>query len=353
MRIWQPLYHIAAISVLLDTAALSEMGLSQTRIQDAQRAVVVKLNCHFAGRGDETAAGLFVGKDQQNAFFITVRHAIAAVDDSGLQVIPATSVTLQFANSAMRFKATIFDHSDPTLDLAVVYLPLSNLPPDLPQVTQAEATASLPVTIIGHPAAGDWSVWEGSVVNETAPEGDVHHYITTSNPSLAKGYSGGPEFDSSGNFLGMQTAYETTYGIAARGSEIIAQLRAWRIPTNDFIAKADGHPTADTEAIQGVLRSYEEAYNRLDSSFLWTIWPNVPSKTRQAIEHYFASATSIRAKLQAGAFDISSGHTDATVSGRFSQQFTPRLGNPPPTREDEIRFTLKKNAGTWVIVDVR
>jgi len=325
----------------------------QATSQAAEFSSVVKLQSHFANQGNETAAGLFVGKDQQSAYFITVRHAV--VDDSGATPVSAQSVTLQFSKSPQSFPARVFDHTDPILDLAVVYLPLANVPPDLPQVPEADAKASLAISIVGHPAAGDWSVWEGMVENEFAPEGDVHHFTTTTNPSLAKGYSGGPEFDQAGNFIGMQVSYETTYGIAAKSGEIVAQLNAWRVPTNNLTVKKTGagdSSSTDIEAIKGILSRYEDAYNHVDSNALWRAWPNPPPKTKQAIERYFASAASINAKLDLETPEIAANHADATVSGRFSQRFTPRVGTSPPIRNDQIKFVLKKTSGVWMIVDV-
>jgi hypothetical protein len=333
-----------------------------TTTLEAQRSVVVKLESHFPTQGDETAAGMFIGKDQQNAYFITVRHALV-YDAQGHPDVPqdtapvlAQSVKLWFRNSPQSVKATIFEHADPILDLGVVFVPLSRLPPNLPQTVKGNVAASVPVSIVGHPAAGDWSVWQGSVMNETAPGSDVHHFITTTNSSLARGYSGGPEFDQDGGFVGMQVAYAGTYGIAAPGPEIIMQLRAWQIPTNNFalgIVIDHTDPSADPESIKKALARYEEAYNQTDAKALWTIWPNAPTKTKQAIEAYFRSAASIRATLHLGTPEIAKNHLEATVTGQLSQKFTPREGSAPPARDDQITFQLKKNDGSWNIVDVK
>jgi Trypsin-like peptidase domain len=363
MKAWKKPILAAAI-VIVTSRALP----SQTVDGAARMALVVKVKSHFENHGDETAAGLVVGHDQQFAYFITARHAV--VFDTGTQVLAAKSVRVQFSTSPQTFDAKVFDHSDPILDLAVIYLPRANTSPDQTEVPRSDVIAGGSVTIIGHPAAGDWSVWEGRIVNEFAPEGDVHHFITTSNPSLAKGYSGGPEFDQHGNFVGMQVAYETTYGIASRSSDILTQLKAWRIPTNNlttattaakdnqkgFVQTGTGPEPmllTDTELIKAVLGDYEDAYNHADANMLWKVWPNPPAKTKQSIERYFASAISIRAKLDLSSTEISSNRLVATVSGRVSQQFTPRVGGAPPTQEDKIVFTLQKMSGAWIIVDVR
>ena len=76
--------------------------------------------------------------------------------------------------------------------------------------------ADVPVHVIGHPSAGEWSVWRGSVQNENVSGNDFSRFTTNRDESLAGGYSGGPVFDSEGNFLGMHTSTVTSYGIAER-----------------------------------------------------------------------------------------------------------------------------------------
>jgi len=154
----------------------------------------------------------------------------------------------------------------------------------------------------------------------------------------------------------MQVAYAVTYGVAASGPEIVAQLKAWQIPTNNLTAGlliSTADQSADPESIRKVLGHYEDAYNRTDAKALWTIWPDAPTKTRRAIEAYFKSAASIRATLRQGTPEIAANHVEATVSGQLSQKFTPREGNAPPARDDQITFRLKKNDGSWNIVDVQ
>jgi hypothetical protein len=352
MKTWQSLCATGALMVFS-----SGVALSQTTSLEAQRTAVIKVQAHFAKQRDEIAAGLFVGQDQQNAYFITARHAI--VDDTGAHPVPAQSVKLQFYNSPQSVNASVFEKADPILDLGVVYLPLANLPPNLPQIVRSNTVVNTSVRVIGHPAAGDWSVWQGTVLNENAPGGDFHHFITSSNPSLAKGYSGGPEFDPGGNFLGMQIETEASYGIAAKSAEIILQLNAWRVPTNYLVAGAaakGGEPPtaqqADLDSIKSVLGRYEDAYNLRDAGALWQIWPSAPAKTRQAIEASFRSAASIRMTLQLSTPSIAADHVNATVRGQFSQMFTPRNGSTQP-RSGDIAFSLQKNNDMWAIVDIK
>jgi hypothetical protein len=51
--------------------------------------------------------------------------------------------------------------------------------------------------------------------------------------------------------------------------------------------------------------------------------------------------------------EIAADQMNATVSGQIHEAYTPKNGDAPPTRNDDITFTLKKNNGTWTIADVK
>lgn len=222
---------------------------------EEKKAVVVKLLVHRAKQPDETASGLYVGKDQQNAYFITAYHVIGP-NSSG---VPVDAIQLQFHSTPQNFDAFAFGHFDADLDLGVVSTDVSNLPSDLSQVVRKDVDAHVQIDIVGHPSAGNWSVWHGSVQNENAPSDDVHHFSTNRDDSLAGGYSGGPIFDTDGNFLGMHTSTITSYGIAVKSADIVAQLTAWRIPVNNFTT---------IDAIKETLDHYAHAVNSGD---LWNV----------------------------------------------------------------------------------
>jgi len=345
MNISESLFLGWTISIAI---SLSGLALAQSNTE-AQRAAVVKLHTHFAtGKKDETAAGLFVGKDQQYAYFITARHAVA--DEVDNQEVHAQSTELWFYGRAQSLKAQVFEHTDAILDLGVVYLLIADLPATPPQIVKRDAAVNVAVVVVGHPAAGDWSVWQGTVLNENAPNGDVHHFVTSSNPSLAHGDSGGPVFDPDGNFLGMHTETTTSYGTAAKSGEIVVQLGAWHVPTNNLV---DVPLVSDPEAIKRVLLDYEEAYNQRDAGALWKIWPNPLAKTKNSIELAFQNARSIEMQLHPSQPQIAADGLRATVKCRLSQSYTPKNGNPQPLRNDEIVISLKKNNGLWTIIEIK
>jgi caspase domain-containing protein len=110
---------------------------------------------------------------------------------------------------------------------------------------------------------------------------------------------------------------------------------------------------ADRNAIKEVLHQYQEGRKRKDAAALWKIWPSAPVETKQRIEAYFKSASSIRTVLNMDVPELGSDRASAIVSGQIHEVYTPKNGDAPPGRDEDIRFTLKKNNGVWTIVDVK
>jgi ketosteroid isomerase-like protein len=324
----------------------------------AQMEVVVKLRIHRTHQStEETAAGVFIGKDRQNAYFITACHAVAPVDPVTQDNARVNSVQLQFHDSPQVFTALVFEHYSNGLDLAVVTVPVADLPSDMHEIVRKDAELGVPVHVIGHPSAGDWSVAFGTVQNLNTPSGEILHFTTTRDNSLAEGDSGGPVFDASGDLLGMHTASETTYGIEAKGAEIMNQLAAWRVPTNNVVSvQPDRSAPVENQqqtqaAIIQVVESYIDAYNRKDAESLWRIWPNPPAQTRQAIETYFRNARSITMHITDRTVNSNGAH--ATVMGQSYQEFAPKTGGPQRSPEAPITIELEKQNGNWLIALVR
>jgi ketosteroid isomerase-like protein len=335
--------------IVFTAISLSGIAASQATTLEAQRAVVVKLHTHFSTqKRDETAAGLFVGKDQQYAYFITARHAVA--DEVGDQEVHAQTTEVWFYNSPQSLQASIFEHTDAILDLAVVYVPIASLAPNLPQVVRKEARSDTAVHVVGHPAAGDWSTWEGTVQNENAPNGDSYHFVTSTGPSLAKGYSGGPVFDPDGNFLGIHTSTTNSYGSAAKSRQVKAQLIAWHVPTTNLL---DAPPEPDQEALKRILREYEAAYNQRDATALWKIWPRPPSLIKQATITFFDDTTAVNRTVANLDFKIAPDGASATATGLVSERATFKDGNQVNAKNKKTSFLFKKNDGVWTIDDVQ
>ena len=341
------LTKLALGSTVTATILLSGVVPAQDN-PDTLRSVVVKLRIRREGQADETAAGVYVGRDQQSAYFITAYHAIGP----NARGIPVQAVRLQFFASPQNFSAAVFENYDEGLDFGVLSTATANLP-QLPTMQIGDPKV-VPIRIIGHPAGESWSVWSGSIKNENASVTDIHRFLTSRDDALAEGFSGGPVVDDQGAFLGMHTSTDRKNGFAVKSAEIVSQLKAWRVPTNNFTtAGATTNQQAELDSIKKVVDSYESAYNLRDANALWMVWPNPPAKIKQAIEAYFRNAASIKASLHQVTTEIATDHKLATVRGQFSQRFTPREGNAPPPRDDDLIISLEKNNGAWIIVDVK
>jgi hypothetical protein len=211
-----------------------------------QRQEVVKLKVKRKGLSDEVGAAILVGRDQSSAYFATAYHSIRprlsqaqddcsnSFDSFGAQA-PSPSVEIQLFSSPQPFKAEILDNFDLALDLGVVALPIGSAPAGLPQIPLSDAVPDTQIHIIGHPAAGPWTVWVGTLTNENGPNGDFHRFTTTRDPSLTGGFSGGAVFDSHGSLYGIHVCTTPSYGKALKVRDIVAELSAWHVPTNNLI----------------------------------------------------------------------------------------------------------------------
>jgi ketosteroid isomerase-like protein len=108
----------------------------------------------------------------------------------------------------------------------------------------------------------------------------------------------------------------------------------------------------EVQAINDVVRRYQDAYAQLDAKVLWEIWPGAPAKMRGRIEDAFAHAAAIQMIVQARAPEIAADHDDAVVKGQFTQTLTPKGGNEKQVHQGNIVFVLKKTNGKWSIVDM-
>jgi len=258
MTIFSPAWKCllwALVCCLTIGSALSAWAQSQEDSVDVPMAAIVRLVIPH-GEANETAAGLFVGADQQDAYFITAYHAIAP-NKSGA---PVRAIQLQFRSSPQSFDAFPMANYDEDLDLGVVRVPITNMPTSMPRIVWKSPSEGLAIRIIGHPAPAGWSQWRGTIQNDQrASSADIHHFVTTKDLSLAGGYSGGPVFDPNGNFLGIHTLTGDSYGLALKSDAIVSQLVVWRVPTNNL---------ATVDEIIDLLAHYA---NAVTSGNLWKV----------------------------------------------------------------------------------
>jgi ketosteroid isomerase-like protein len=322
----------------------------QLQSLEVERLLVIKLRAHHTNGSDETAAGLFVGKDAKSAYFITARHALRESPDDRDSVLVRT-VEIQLAGKSAR-TASVFAYSDVALDLAVVQIGVEHLPPGLPKVPRLDATPDAAVVIVGHPPAGDWSAWSGAVQNESWTD-DAQCFTTNRDQSLVGGYSGGPVFDACGNFLGMHRATTASYGVALKASAIEKKLREWGAPANNLggpaVSAGKEDLKFDQDAIQNVIDRYAAAYEARDPQAVFKVWPDPPAKTKENISRALGAARSISMKITNPHIAVTG--STATATAQYSQEYTPKTGGRQQSR-GAIGFQLRKNCRLWVIESI-
>jgi len=343
---------ISALFVTLLSAASPPQSNNLENVKSA----VVRLTVR-SSNGSETAAGVFVGQDQQKAYFLTACHAIIdrCKDSPNGQV---QSIRIQFYKAAAQFDGFVFDNFDAVADLGVVWTQVKNLPAGMPKIAIKDAMAGVDVRIIGHPSAGGWSIWAGNVQNENGS--DVLRFTTTRNISLADGYSGGAVLDTQGAFLGMHSGTNASYGVEIKSGDILRRLRSWNVPTSNvtsnavIVERADPAVSSanDREAIINALNRYAGAYNQRDSAALWKVWPAPPSQTRTKVEDSFSKSRSISMTLNSNVA-ISVMGNRATATTQFSQEYAPKQGATQTVRNQPISFELQKSNGDWIITSVK
>lgn len=121
------------------------------------------------------------------------------------------------------------------MDLAVVYVPIVDLPANVAPMSLRDASAELPIHAIGHPPGGEWTSWTGMVQNEFAVGGNGQFFSTGTDPSFTKGFSGAPILDSQGSFIGMHLASTNSFAKNLKSESIVGALRAWHVPTNNLV----------------------------------------------------------------------------------------------------------------------
>src|SRR5579863_4972088 len=199
---------LRAIWLIMCFFLLSDVARPQALVSgiEIQKRVVAKIRVSRPSGAQETATAIYVGKDKGNAYFITAFHAVTSAENSQSVV---AAVEFQLWNSPDLIPGEVLlSKFDADLDLAVVMIPNSRLPSQLPQLSIHDPIQTSKINIIGHPPAGNWSVWSGTIQNSNGPQGKFQYFVTTSDSSLTPGYSGGPVFDLQGNLLGMHIRTE-------------------------------------------------------------------------------------------------------------------------------------------------
>jgi hypothetical protein len=216
------LFRFAAFAVLVLTTHVSP---GQTSIK-AYRADVVMIEAPDTNDSLQKAAGMYVGHDLSKAYFVTAAHAVKFARDH------SATVRLSFYLNASSIEASVFGKSDDDRDLAIIVIPVTNLPGAIRRTASKDPVDGMPIHIIGHPTGNDWQIWDGSVQNEVAVESKAQ-WFSGSGGTAMEGYSGGPVLDSTGNFLGMHIKGGLGYTVQLKSSAILEQLRIWGVPSDN------------------------------------------------------------------------------------------------------------------------
>jgi hypothetical protein len=239
------LYKAVVLSVY-GVSVGSSTALAQDADLSAQRQSVVKIRIRREGRPDETAAGVIVGWTEQNTYYATAYHAVAS--DTGT----VQSLRLQLHTSPDTVDGEIFPRFDAVLDLAVIRTATHT---GASSVSGGNPRPGAAIQIVGHPAAGEWSVWAGSIQNENAANGDIEHFVCVGRALPTNGFSGGGVFDSTGRLLGIHSETAGGVGIGVKFSEMLRRLTAWSAPTNAIVpAPSTSLPMESSSAVSAEAR---------------------------------------------------------------------------------------------------
>jgi trypsin-like peptidase len=271
------LYWICLCSFgLVPIATLAQPGISDLNIQ---RANVILIHAARPNGATETAAGFYIGRDEANAYFVTALHALR--DETTKQW--ANDIQVQFWGSGASHPATIFDRFSEIEDLAVLLLPTKELVGNLVSMEQKDPTAELNIHLIGHPVAGTWLPWVGSVQNEYEAD-DPNRFTTNLDPSLQHGYSGSPVFDTRGNLIGMHLA-ATNSSVNLNSRYIVMSLLAWHLPTSNLRSSLvpEGTPDPNKNGVVKLVANFEEENRRVLGVQKWERFRIL---TRQEVEEF-------------------------------------------------------------------
>ncbi|MBK6930144.1 MAG: SUMF1/EgtB/PvdO family nonheme iron enzyme [Saprospirales bacterium] len=156
---------------------------------------IVRITAQIEGVGEETGAGIIVGKEGGRYFLVTAQHVVAESDDISLLVHGVKS----------KYKATLV-HADDSLDAAVLAF-TPEKPLEISQLIPAEETIiaqGKKVQSIGHPGGGYWIPNLINIVQQTSLYEDERFFSITPQ-AVVGGCSGGPVFLENGAWLGMIT----------------------------------------------------------------------------------------------------------------------------------------------------
>ncbi|MBE9475001.1 MAG: trypsin-like peptidase domain-containing protein [Chloroflexi bacterium] len=202
-------------------AATAQEEAEQKQRIDQLRKGVIKVTAVKPGNVREVGAGIMIGEQGTNIYFLTAYHVI---EDASYILIESCG------KRGKQYKAKIFgERYDPNHDIAVLtvsnYEMSSEFVEQLYEIDPTNLQPGDEFIIIGHPADKEWeSVWA-----------DLHSKSSTRlilKPGAIKpAHSGGPLLDVNGNLVGIVIGTtETEYGEVVRIDTALGILDGWGVP---------------------------------------------------------------------------------------------------------------------------
>jgi eukaryotic-like serine/threonine-protein kinase len=108
---------------------------------------------------------------------------------------------------------------------------------------------------------------------------------------------------------------------------------------------------ADLQEVRSVIQRYIDAFEHKDADALQQVWPTLGDRYSK-YKKSFASASSIRMKLETEQIDIAAGGATAVATTMIAQDYTPK-GQRAQSIRNRTVFQLSKSNGTWRIHDVQ
>jgi hypothetical protein len=108
---------------------------------------------------------------------------------------------------------------------------------------------------------------------------------------------------------------------------------------------------ADSDAVLALVKRYSQAFEQRNPDALHQIWPTM-GKLYTGYKNSFESASSIRMQVQTESVKIAADGNTATVTGQFTEEYTPQ-GQKPRSVKGRTVFQFAKSNGTWVITNVQ
>lgn len=204
--------------------------------QEQYMKSVVRITAQIEGIGEETGAGIIVGKEGANYYIATARHVVNGSDD----------IVVQVHGDKTKYKAKLM-HQDSAMDAAVlVFTP--EKPPILRELIHADADIIIQgrkVQSIGHPGGSYWLSNLLNLVQQTSLYEDEQFFSITPQAVIG-GCSGGPVFTETGAWLGMITETSAVQAKCLKAEILDKWLRAKKVPANFIYA-----PTPEMVRIEG------------------------------------------------------------------------------------------------------